>query len=41
VKKKLINLVNWTAAIVAAFLIAKTANGARKAAKHPNPEMWE
>lgn len=41
VKKKLINLLNWAGAIVAALVIAKTAAGVRRAAKHPNPEMWE
>lgn len=40
-KKKLISLLNWAGAIVAAFVVAKTASGIRRATKHPNPEMWE
>ena len=40
-KTRLINLLNWAGAIVAAFVVARTASGIRKAIKHPNPEMWE
>jgi hypothetical protein len=41
VKKKINNLINWLAAIVSAVVIAKTAVKIKKAAGHPNPEMWE
>ncbi len=40
-KKKLTNAINWAAALVAAFVIAKTASDIKRAVNHPNPEMWE
>jgi len=41
VKTKITRLIGWAAVLVGSFVAAKASIGFRKAAKHPNPEMWE
>ena len=40
-KTKTAKLVGWVTVLVGSFVAAKVSIGFRKAAKHPNPEMWE
>ncbi len=40
-KKKITNVINWMAAIVSTIVVARMAIKIKKAAGHPNPEMWE
>ena len=41
VKTKITKLITWATLLVGSFVAAKASLGLRKAAKHPNPEMWE
>ena len=40
-KIKITRLVGWATVMVGSFVAAKASIGFGKAAKHPNPEMWE